>query len=114
MISFFSNHKDTAAIEALTGEPVEVIPHPYIRPEWTAEDVKEHCAEAIAKAVDAAKLIINGDYTLVSIIVTARYMSGKKTGFVAFEKIGDSETKKDKAGNITHKNILKPVNIRWI
>lgn len=114
MIHFFSNHKDTSAIEAITGEPVNVIPHPYIEPEWTVEDVKRNCEKQIAAAVFAERLIINGDYTLVSLILLARRRLGKSTGFLCMKKINEPCSEKDSDGNIIHRNILKPVNVRWI
>lgn len=114
MIHFFSNHKDTSAIETLTGEPCTVIPHPYIEPEWSVEEIQDKCATVIQQALDANELVINGDYTLVSIIVLARHQAGKKTGFVAMKKLNAPSSEKDEAGNIIHRNVLKPVAIRWV
>jgi len=114
MIKFFSNHDDTKELERITGEKVEVISHPYIEPEWTIEDVEEKCGKQIREAVDAEKLVINGDYTLVSMITIKRFLKGKKTGFIGMKKLNKPTNEKDKDGNIVHKNILKPVNVRWI
>lgn len=114
MIKFFSNHKDTSAIEQITGEKVEVIPHPYIEPEWSVEEVRNNCSGVINDAIDADKLVINGDYTIVSIILLARARAGKLTGYLCMKKLNKPTSEKDADGNIIHKNILKPVNIRWI
>lgn len=115
MIHFFSNHKDTSDIEALTGEKVEVIPHPYVKPQWTTMEILcGECSSAIDRAIKADQLIINGDYTLVSLIVLERNRLGKETGFLCMEKLNAPTSERDAAGNIIHQNILKPVNIRWI
>lgn len=114
MIHFFSNHKDTKFIEELTGEEVRVIAHPYVEPEWSESEVAERCAAAIEAAVSANKLIINGDYFLVSHIVLSRSAAGKKTGFLAMKKFNEPSNEKDREGRIVHRNILKPVAIRWI
>ena len=114
MIYFLSNHKDTSAIEAMTGESCTVIPHPYIEPEWTISEIKQRCATIIQQAITAEKLVINGDYTLVSLIVIARHQAGKPTGFMAMKKLNEPSNEKDKEGNIVHRNVLKPIGIRWI
>lgn len=114
MIHFLSNHSDTSAIETITGQPVTVIKHPYIEPEWSVDQVQERCATVIQQALDADKLVLNGDYTLVSMIVIARHQVGKATGFIAMKKLNEPSSEKDADGNIIHRNVLKPVNIRWI
>ena len=114
MITFFSNHTDTSFIEEYTGEQVRVIKHPYIEPEWTFAQVLTNCKDEINEAVKATKLIINGDYTLVSSIVMERFLQNKRTGFIAMKKLNEPTSEKDSEGNIIHRNILKPINIRWI
>lgn len=114
MIHFLSNHTDTSALEAITGESVTVIKHPYIEPEWTVEEIQERCATVIQRAVAAQWLVINGDYTLVSLIVIARHEANKETGFIAMKKLNEPSNEKDADGNIVHRNVLKPVAIRWV
>ena len=114
MIHFFSNHTDTSAIEELTSDAVTVIPHPYIEPEWSVEEIQTRCFAVIQQAMAAERLVINGDYTLVSLIVLARHQEGKKTGFVAMKKLNAPSNEKDADGNIVHRNVLKPVAIRWV
>ena len=114
-MKFLTNHKETELVQAVVGEPIELINHPYIDPDWSVDDVCRECADVIAQAVDADKLILNGDYTLVSLIVLARAAhGGKPTGFVCFKKIGESVSKKNADGTITHSNVLQPVNVRWL
>ena len=114
MIHFFSNHKDTAPLVLLTGEQVTVIPHPYIEADWSMDDIRLFCKDAIQEAVTADKLIINGDYSIVSLIVSQRLQKGKKTGFIAMKKMNEPSNEKDENGNIIHRNVLKPIGIRWI
>jgi len=111
---FFSNHKDVSFIEAHTEEKCMLIQHPYIEPEWSVEEIRSRCAKEIGQAVEAEKLIINGDYTLVAIILLARAEEGKPTGFLAMKKFNEPSNEKDAEGRIIHQNILKPVGIRWI
>lgn len=114
MIKFFSNHKDVSYIEKFTGKKCGIIPHPYIEPDWDIEELKEKCSQEIKEAISADELIINGDYTLVSMIVIERHKQNKRTGFICMKKLNEPTAEKDKDGNIIHKNILKPINIRWI
>ena len=114
MVKFLTNHRETDLIHAVVGEAIELITHPYIDPSWSVDDMCYHCAETIAEAVAADRLIINGDYTLVSWIVLLRHTAGKPTGFVCFEKIGESVSKRNEDGTITHSNVLIPVNVRWL
>ena len=114
MVKFLTNHRETDLIQAVVGDVIELITHPYVDPSWSVDDVCINCADVIGEAVDADRLIINGDYTLVSIIVIARHAQHKPTGFVCFAKIGESVSKKNADGTITHSNVLQPVNVRWL
>lgn len=114
MITFFSNHTDTNYINEFTGEEVELIPHPLLQAEWSVEEIEENCKNEILEAVTAEKLIINGDYTLVAIILKKRFELGKITGFIAMKKLNAPSNEKDQFGNIIHRNILKPVGVRWV
>lgn len=120
-IIFLSNHKDTGTLKdilikkGLKNPNVVHLAHPYIEPEWTTEEVKENCKFVIELAVNAEHLIMNGDYTLVSVIVLERRKLGKKTGFITMKKLSSPDgAKKQKDGSIKHSNILLPVNIRYI
>lgn len=114
MIHFLSNHKDASVIESLTGEPCTLIPHPYIGPEWDTNDVIQKCARVIKQAVECDLLVLNGDYTLVSLIVLCRLDADKKTGFLAMKKISELSSEKDAEGNIVYVDFLQPVGIRWV
>jgi hypothetical protein len=114
MITFFSNHADTSFIQEHTGEEVTHIKHPYIEPEWSTVDIIKNCTQEIKQAVEATTLIINGDYTIVSLIVLERFKKGKKTGFMCMKKLNEPTAEKDSDGNIIHRNVLKPIGIRWI
>lgn len=114
MIHFLSNHKDTSALEIISGEQVSLIPHPYIEPEWSVPELREKCSETISQAVAAEKLVANGDYTLVSLVVIERAKAGKQTGFLGMKKLNTPSNEKDSEGNIVHRNILKPVSLRWV
>lgn len=114
MIYFLSNHKDTAFLESLTNEKITLISHPYIDPNWTSNELLENCKGVIDQAVRAERLVANGDYSLLSTIIIRRFKLGKKTGFICMEKLNKPSSERDEAGNIVHKNILKPINIRWI
>lgn len=113
-VTFLSNHKDASFLESYLKLPVEIIPHPYIEPEWNEEQVEERCADVIRKAVEAEILILNGDYFLVAIILRARIMEGKRTGFISMKKYNEPSNRKDSEGRIIHNNILKPIGVRWI
>lgn len=114
MVYFFSNHTDTAFIESFMNDTVSIIKHPYIEPEWSVSDIEEKCQNEISQAVEAEKLVINGDYTLVAIILKKRFDLGKQTGFIAMKKLNEPSNEKDRFGNIIHRNILKPIGIRWV
>lgn len=114
MIKFFSNHTDIKFLEEFTKEEIRLIQHPYIEPEWSIEDIKRKCNKEITEAIIAEKLIINGDYSIVSIIVLARARLSRPTGFICMRKFNEPSTEKDANGNIIHRNVLKPVNVRWI
>lgn len=114
MIHFFSNHADLTALGELTGEQIILIPHPYVELEWNVEQVKGRCAAAINRALEAERLVINGDYTLVALVVLARKQAGKPTGFFAMKKLNEPTAEKDAEGNILHRNVLKPIQVRWI
>lgn len=115
MIYFLSNHKDTSFLRKyFKGEEVEVIPHPLIEFEWTENDIYTWCSDVIAKAVNADILIMNGDYTLVGIILLERSCLGKKTGFLAMKKMNEPCSERDADGKITYRNVVKPVGVRWI
>lgn len=74
----------------------------------------QKCATVIQQATWCEKLVLNGDYTLVSLIVIARRMVFKKTGFLAMKKLNEPTAEKDADGNIVHRNVLKPIAIRWV
>jgi len=114
MIHFLSNHKDTSPLEAITGEDVTLIPHPYIEPEWTTAEVGDKCHQVIARAIRAEKLVANGDYTLVSMIVLIRATMGKQTGFLCMRKLNEPTAARDPDGNIVHRNVLRPVGVRYV
>ena len=114
MIYFFSNHTDIEFIKSFCKDSVNVIKHPYIEPEWTTQDVERNCHNEIDLAVEADQLIINGDYTLVAIILKKRFELGKQTGFIAMKKLNEPSNEKDSNGNIVHRNVLKPIGIRWV
>lgn len=114
MIYFLSNHTDTESVERITGEQVRIIAHPYIEPTWSIEEMRDKCKRTLRAAAEAEKLIINGDYTLVAMVFLERYLLGKKTGFICFEKRGNSQNTKHADGSITHSNVLVPVNVRWL
>lgn len=112
-IYFFSNHSDLEPLKQLTGEEVVHIPHPLIRPEWGDGRVLEECKVVIDQAIAVDRLVINGDYFLVSHIVIRRWKRGRITGFMAMEKRNPGTT--TKLGNeIRHTNVLVPVGIRWL
>lgn len=114
MIHFFSNHKDTSFVTEMTGEEVALIPHPLIEAEWTVEEIKSYCLKEITQAVDAEKLVLNGDYTIVHIISHERSRLGKQTWYISMKKLSEPgwEGQKDENGNIVHRNVLRPVAIR--
>lgn len=114
MIHFLSNHKDTQPLKDITGEDVTLISHPYIEPEWTTEQVSAKCRRTIADAVRAEKLVANGDYTLVAMIVLIRATMGKSTGFIAMKKLNEPTAERDADGNIVHRNVLRPVGVRYV
>ncbi len=114
MVYFFSNHKNTSFLEQFLREEVTIIPHPYIEPQWSMEDLIEKCDVEISLALLVDKLIINGDHSLVSYIVVKRNRLGKKTGFITFQKLNEPTKEKDNSGNIVHKNILRPISVRWL
>jgi len=116
-ILFLSNHSDTSPIKSVLGNDIEIewIKHPYIEAEWNINDIKENCKEVIKKCINVDTLILNGDYTLVYLIVIERFRMKKKTGFISFKKLSKPDgTIKLPDGSIKHSNILKPVGIRWI
>jgi len=113
MIKFLSNHTPDE-VELLLGERVRVIAHPYVQPRWTIADIRRECADTLRDAVSEAKLILNGDYTLVALIVLDRAALGLPTGFICFDKIAPSEADKQADGTIKHVNVLRAVAIRWI
>lgn len=114
MVYFMSNHTDVKFLESYLGRDVKIIKHPYIDPEWDAKDIAKFCSDVIDEAVEANYLVLNGDYTLVSIIVLKRAEIGKSSGFIAMKKLNEPSNEKDKDGNIIHRNVLKPVGIRWV
>ncbi len=114
MIHFFSNHKDTSFLEQYFNEQVRVILHPYIEPEWSVDEILTNCKVVIQEAIKAERLIINGDYTLVAIILLERHRLGRPTGFICMRKLSGNKTLIDSDGKIVHQNVLKPVNVRWV
>uniref|UniRef100_A0A6M3L7D5 Uncharacterized protein n=1 Tax=viral metagenome TaxID=1070528 RepID=A0A6M3L7D5_9ZZZZ len=114
MVYFLSNHKDTSFIEEHLKDSVEVISHPCLSPDWTVDNIQTRCAEEIKKAIEADNLIMNGDYTLVGLILLERARRGKKTGFLAMKKMSGTKMQKDSDGKINYSNTVKPVGIRWI
>lgn len=116
MIHFFSNHTDTEFLSQHTGEEIQLIRHPYIDPSWSEAETLAECATVMLQAINAEKLIINGDYFIVAHIVIARKAQERPTGFISFEKSihPDRQTRKDDSGNINYQNTLKPVGIKWI
>jgi hypothetical protein len=115
-VKFFSNHNDLSFIkDQFPLDEVSFIAHGLIDPDWDMKKLEEECKDRIDQALDCDVLIINGDYSLVSLIVTKRLSMGKKTGFICMKKLSDSsETKKDANGVIAHTNRLIPCNIRYI
>ena len=85
-----------------------------MEPEWNEKTILELNKDVIRRAIDAETLVINGDYFLVSYITVRRSGAGKKTGFLAMKKFNEPTSEKDADGRIIHKNILKPVGIRWL
>lgn len=114
MILFLSNHTDLEPIQRITGEEVKLLKHPYVMPEWTTEELIKECKTVIEQAVNAENLVMNGDYTLVAIILRNRLILDKKTGFLTMKKIENPVTGKDARGVIKHSNVLLPVGIRWV
>jgi hypothetical protein len=95
MVHFLSNHKDIFYLkEYFPGEEIEVIPHPHLSPNWTAEDIEVNCKDVIEKAVQAEKLIMNGDYTLVGMILLKRSHAGEWTGFLSMKKESSPDAQK--------------------
>lgn len=113
-VHFMSNHKDVSFLENHFGHEINLVPHPYIEPEWSETEFREKCAQVIARAVAAEILVMNGDYFLVVTILKARLEAGKRTGFIAMKKFNEPSNEKDSEGRIIHRNVLKPVAIRWI
>ena len=115
MVYFLSNHRDTSFIkECFSHDEIEVIPHPCLSPDWSAEDIEEKCKDIIEQAVEAETLIMNGDYTLVGLILLERSREGKWTGFLSMKKESSPDITKSPDGKITYSNTVKPVGIRWI
>ena len=112
-VHFLSNHKASFLEEHLKAD-IERIPHPYIEPDWSEEEVWSNCIETIRCAVDAEALVANGDYSLVGLVLRERLRTGKPTGFIAMKKLNEPSNEKDAAGNIVHRNVLRPVGVRWI
>jgi len=113
-VHFLSNHKDTSFLEEYLKADIERIPHPYIEPDWSEEEVWSNCIETIRCAVDAETLVANGDYFLVGVVLRERLKAGKPTGFIAMKKFNEPSNEKDADGNIVHRNILRPIAVRWI
>lgn len=113
MIYFLSNHSDTSFLRRFFPiEEIILIPHPLLKPEWDADQIKLQCASEIGKAVQVDTLIMNGDYTLVGLILLERAKLGKRTGFIAFRRIGGGAGVYK--GKISHQAVLEPVGIRWL
>jgi hypothetical protein len=115
MIHFLSNHKDISFLqECFSSDKVEVIPHPCLSPDWSAEDIEVKCKDIIEKSSNAETLIMNGDYTLVGLILLKRSHAGKWTGFLSMKKESSPNVIKNPDGKITYINTVRPVGIRWI
>ena len=114
MVHFLSNHKDTSFVELFTGSEVTHIPHPYIDPKLSENDVWDKYGNVIQQAAEADTLVINGDYFLVALILKERLKAKKVTGFIAMQKFNEPSNEIDSEGNIIHKNILRPMQIRWV
>jgi hypothetical protein len=115
MVHFLSNHKDISFLQQyFKGEPITIIPHPVLDPDWSEIEIKEKCQAVIEQAIQADILIANGDYTLVGMILLERSRVDKKTGFLAMKKMSGSDSVRDAEGKITFQNVVKPVGVRWL
>jgi hypothetical protein len=115
-VKFFSNHNDLSFIkDRFPLDEVSFINHGLIDPDWDMDRLEKECQNRIDEAINCDILIINGDYSLVSLIVSKRLALKKKTGFICMKKLSVPEdSSKDTNGIISHTNRLIPCNIRYI
>ena len=114
-IAFMSNHKDTAFIESqFPSERVELIPHPYIEARWTMPMIRFELRDFISRCCEPDILVLNGDYSLVSLIVLERFHLNRRTGFISMEKRNAPDAQKLADGSIRNTNVLVPVGIRYL
>ena len=113
-ITFLSNHDDLTPLQKFFPDAeIVLIRHPYVEPHWTTDELAARCSETINAAINAAELVINGDYTLVSLVVLNRWKADKRTGFLCMKR-EEARSERGPDGRIRNQNVLTPCGVRWI